>query len=81
MSNFLILQPNALAGYQEWLSTIKQRIVSARLRISLASSRELILFYTCVQGLPAACGASASFGQRSVDQMQNVESNDSACSQ
>lgn len=31
--------------YQEWRNTIKQRIVSVRLRMALAANRELILFY------------------------------------
>jgi hypothetical protein len=81
MTNLLTLQPNALVGYQEWLSSIKKRIDSVRLRMALAASRELILVYTGVQGLSAAGGASASFGQRSVDQMQDVESNGNGCSQ
>jgi hypothetical protein len=37
--------PSALAEYQAWLNTVKQRIVSVRLRMALAASRELILFY------------------------------------
>ncbi len=73
MTNFLTLQPGALADYQEWLSTIKQRIVSVPLRMALAASRELALFYTGVQGIPAPGGATAPFGQQAVDQMQDVE--------
>ena len=42
MTDVLTLLPNALAEYQEWLSTIKQRIVSVRIRMALAASRELI---------------------------------------
>lgn len=72
MSHILTLQPNALAEYQEWLSTIKQRIVSVRMRMALAASRELILFCTGVQGIPAPGGAPAPFGQQRVDQMQDV---------
>ena len=45
MTNPLTLQPDALADYQAWLNTIKQRVVSARLRMALSANRELILFY------------------------------------
>lgn len=45
MTNILTLAPGALAEYQEWLNIIKQRVASARLRVALAASRELILFY------------------------------------
>ena len=73
MSHILTLQPNALAEYHEWLSTIKQRIVSVRLRMALAACRKLILFCTGVQGIPAPGGATAPFGQQPVDQMQDAE--------
>ena len=36
---------SALAEYQAWLNTIKQRVQSARLRVALAANRELIQFY------------------------------------
>ncbi|MEO6319754.1 MAG: PDDEXK nuclease domain-containing protein [Polaromonas sp.] len=45
MPNPLTLQPSALAEYQEWLNTIKQRVVSARLRVALAANSELIALY------------------------------------
>ncbi len=35
----------ALADYQDWLNTIKQRVVSARLRVALAANSELIALY------------------------------------
>ena len=35
----------ALADYQDWLNTIKQRLVSARLRVALAANSELIALY------------------------------------
>lgn len=41
----LTLQPSALAEYQEWRTAIKQRVVSARLRVALAANSELIAFY------------------------------------
>jgi len=45
MTNREVLQPNLLAEYQESRQTIKQRIASVRMRMGLAASRELILFY------------------------------------
>jgi len=45
MTNLLALSPGALAEYQEWLKIIKQRVSSARLRVALAASSELIAFY------------------------------------
>jgi len=38
-------KPGALADYQAWLNTIKQRIVSALLRTALAANGELIALY------------------------------------
>lgn len=35
----------SLAAYQDWLNTIKQRVVSARLRVALAANSELIALY------------------------------------
>lgn len=35
----------ALTDYQDWLGTIKQRVVSARLRVALAANSELIALY------------------------------------
>lgn len=43
--NLLTLQPGALAEYQEWLNTIKQRVVSAHLQVALAVNSELITLY------------------------------------
>jgi hypothetical protein len=34
----------SLTDYQDWLNTIKQRVVSARLRVALAANSELIRF-------------------------------------
>ena len=56
--------PTSLAGYQNWLNTIKQWVQLARLRVALAANRELIKVY--------ATTVAASFGQQSVDQMQWV---------
>lgn len=74
MTNVLTLQPKALAEYQEWLNTIKQRIVSVRRNMALAASRELILFCIGVQGIPDTGRASEPFGQQPVDQIQDAES-------
>ena len=38
MTNVLTFQLNALDEYQEWLGTIKQRIVSVRLRMALSAN-------------------------------------------
>lgn len=35
----------ALSEYQDWLNAIKQRVLSARLRVALAANSELITFY------------------------------------
>lgn len=64
MTNLLTLQPNALAEYQEWLSTIKQRIVSVRLRMALAASRELILFYWDLGEMIAQKQAQSQWGDK-----------------
>ena len=45
MTHPLMLPLSALAEYTEWLQTIKQRVVSAHLRVALAANSELILFY------------------------------------
>ncbi|MDP2416622.1 MAG: hypothetical protein U1D25_10380 [Hydrogenophaga sp.] len=44
MTNIQKLPSDALAEYQDWLNAIRQRIVSVRLRMALAASRELTLF-------------------------------------
>lgn len=51
----------ALAEYQDWLNTIKQRVQSARLRVALAANRELTKFY--------ATTVAAPLGQQPVDQI------------
>lgn len=45
MTNPLTLPASVLAEYQEWLGAIKQRVVSARLRVALAANSELIALY------------------------------------
>ena len=41
----LNLPPSALADYQDWLKTIKQRIHATRMKVSLAANGELISLY------------------------------------
>jgi len=43
--NPLTLPPSALAEYQEWLTAIKQRVASTRLRVALAANSTLISLY------------------------------------
>jgi predicted nuclease of restriction endonuclease-like (RecB) superfamily len=69
MTNLLTLQPSALAEYQEWLSTIKQRIVSVRLRMALAASRELILFYWDLGAMIAQKQAQSQWGDKLIAQL------------
>ena len=69
MTNLLTLQPNALAKYQEWLNTIKQRIVSVRLRMALAASRELILFYWELGAMIAQKQTQSQWGDKLIAQL------------
>lgn len=69
MTNLLTLQPGALAEYQEWLNTIKQRIVSVRLRMALAANRELILFYWELGALIAHKQAQSQWGDKLIAQL------------
>lgn len=69
MTNLLSLQPGALAEYQEWLNTIKQRIVSVRLRMALAASRELILFYWELGAMIAQKQAQSQWGDKLITQL------------
>ena len=69
MTQPLNLQPGALAEYQEWLSTIKQRIVSVRLRMALAASRELILFYWDLGAMIAQKQAQSQWGDKLIAQL------------
>lgn len=69
MPNLLTLQPSALAEYQEWLTAIKQRVVSARLRMALAANRELILFYWELGALIAHKQAQSQWGDKLIAQL------------
>lgn len=45
MTNLLALQPAALAEYQDWLKTVKQKIHATRMKVALAANGELIALY------------------------------------
>ena len=67
--SLLPLPPAALAEYQAWLGTIKQRIVSVRLRMALAASRELIQFYWDLGALIAHKQAQSQWGDKLIAQL------------
>jgi predicted nuclease of restriction endonuclease-like (RecB) superfamily len=69
MPNPFTLQPSALAEYQDWLAAIKQRIVSTRLRMALAASRELIQFYWELGALIAHKQAQSQWGDKLIAQL------------
>lgn len=68
-TSMLALPPAALAEYQAWLGTIKQRIVSVRLRMALAASRELIQFYWDLGALIAHKQAQSQWGDKLIAQL------------
>ena len=68
-TNVLSLPPAALAEYPAWLGTIKQRIVSMRLRMALAASRELIRFYWNLGALIADKQAQSQWGDKLIAQL------------
>ena len=63
--------PSAQAEYQAWLNTIKQRIVSVRLRMALAASRELILFYWDLGAMIAQKQAQSQWGDKLIAQLSS----------
>lgn len=58
-----------LADYQLWLHTIKQRVVSARLRVALAANRELIQFYWELGAQIAEKQAPSQCGDKLIPQL------------
>lgn len=58
-----------LADYRDWLNTIKQRIVSVRLRMALAANRELIQFYWELGALIARKQAQSHWGDKLINQL------------
>lgn len=69
MTNPLTLPPSALAEYTEWLNSIKQRVVSARLRAALAANSELILFYWELGALIAHKQSQSQWGDKLIAQL------------
>lgn len=69
IANVSTLPPSALAGYQESLNTIKQRVVSARLRVALAANSELILFYWELGALIAHKQVQSQWGDKLIAQL------------
>jgi predicted nuclease of restriction endonuclease-like (RecB) superfamily len=69
MTNFLTLKSSALAEYQEWLNAIKQRIVSVRLRMALAASRELIQFYWDLGEMISLKQSQSQWGDKLIAQL------------
>lgn len=69
MPNPLTLQSSALAEYQECFNTIKQRVVSARLGMALAASREFILFYWELCALISDKQAQSQWGDELIAQL------------
>ena len=67
--SLLPLPPAALAEYPAWLGTIKQRIISVRLRMALAASRELIQFYWDLGALIAHKQAQSQWGHKLIAQL------------
>jgi predicted nuclease of restriction endonuclease-like (RecB) superfamily len=65
------LPPADLADYQVWLNNIKQRVVSARLRVALAASSELIALYYEIGAQIADREAHARWGSGFIDAFSN----------
>jgi len=59
----------SLSEYQDWLNTIKQRVVSARLRVALAANRELIVFYWELGAQIAEKQAQSQWGDKLITQL------------
>lgn len=58
-----------LSEYQEWLSALKQSVVSARLRVALAANRELIGFYWELGAQIAEKQAQSQWGEKLITQL------------
>ena len=69
MTTIQKLHPSTLADYQDWLNAIKQRIVSVRLRMALAASRELTLFYWELGAMIAQKQAQSQWGDKLIAQL------------
>ena len=60
---------SAVADYQEWLGSIKQRVHSARLRVALAANSELIHFYWELGVQIAQKQAQSQWGDKLISQL------------
>lgn len=69
MTHPLIFPSSAQADYQEWLVTIKHRVVSARLRVALSANSELILFYWELGARIAHKQAQSQWGDKLIAQL------------
>lgn len=69
MTNIQKIPSDALAEYQDWLNAIKQRIVSVRLRMALAASRELTLFYWDLGAMIAQKQTQSQWGDKLIAQL------------
>ena len=58
-----------LTEYQDWLNSIKQRVVSARLRVALAANRELICFYWELGAQIAEKQTQSQWGDKLIPQL------------
>ncbi len=61
-----------LTDYQNWLNGIKQRVVSARLRVALAANRELIRFYWELGAQIAEKQAQSQWGDKLIPQLSTT---------
>lgn len=61
--------PIDLHEYQHWLTDIKQRVVSARLRVALAANSELIHFYWDLGGQIAKKQAQSQWGDKLINKL------------
>ncbi|MBP6733465.1 MAG: DUF1016 family protein [Chromatiaceae bacterium] len=59
----------SLADYQDWLNTLKHRVQSARLRMALATNRELIQFYWELGTQIAEKQAQSQWGDKLIPQL------------
>ena len=69
MTSLQSLPSDVLTDYQDWLDIIKRRIVSVRLRMALAASRELILFYWDLGAMIAEKQAQSQWGDKLITQL------------
>jgi predicted nuclease of restriction endonuclease-like (RecB) superfamily len=59
----------SLTDYQDWLGALKQRVVSARLRVALAANSELIRFYWDLGAQIAEKQSQRQWGDKLIPQL------------